>query len=519
MKFSRYKLNKIFSAAFLLFAVFSACPQVLPAASRTSNPLDNSNSFPRAAAMGSAFVGLADDATALFSNPAGLGYLNRWQLMADSNFWLVDTHQETILLGIPGPSQWGNFAVAFSYLDYGTFEGRDNAGSLAPNYSANRVNARVSWGLKILEEVSLGLGIQSSQTSLADNSYTALAGDIGFLAKPFENFKAGFSYDNLGVNSQSGAVEDAFNLGASYEVNLGKGNQLITALGGTVEPSAVSYLQAGVEYGLEKLFFLRAGYQLPLSDTGIPGLTGLTAGLGLNLSSFSFDYAYLPYGDLGSSHRVSVGYNFETGNSSSTKSNKVLPSKESGQSLEKAVSSTSAKGTLVASDFPKTSIHRSKSTTGPLDNERATSSSSLVSTGGFSMGTSQMSTIPPTGQDIQTDEKMPPVQSLGTTMPKPETEDLKAKDSLVVQFDLADDSTSDGADLEKQGKFEEALRSYRSTIQKNPRDTSAWWALGNLYRRFNQKTYAIQCFNQVIKLEPNNQKLADWLEQYKAIKQ
>ncbi|HJT24604.1 MAG TPA: tetratricopeptide repeat protein, partial [bacterium] len=92
----------------------------------------------------------------------------------------------------------------------------------------------------------------------------------------------------------------------------------------------------------------------------------------------------------------------------------------------------------------------------------------------------------------------------------------QAKDSLVVQFDLADNSTPSGAELEKEGKYPEALQAYRSVLQQNPQDAASWWAMGNLYRKLNQKTYAIQCFEQVLKLQPNNSKLADWLQQYKA---
>jgi OOP family OmpA-OmpF porin len=40
----------------------------------------------------------------------------------------------------------------------------------------------------------------------------------------------------------------------------------------------------------------------------LTGLTGLTAGVGVSFSSLVLDYAYLPYGDLGNLHQVSLTF-------------------------------------------------------------------------------------------------------------------------------------------------------------------------------------------------------------------
>ena len=56
----------------------------------------------------------------------------------------------------------------------------------------------------------------------------------------------------------------------------------------------------GWEYQFRDLFALRVG-----SDIG-----QLTAGAGLNLRKFQFDYAFLSHDDLGNSHRVSAKFSF-----------------------------------------------------------------------------------------------------------------------------------------------------------------------------------------------------------------
>ena len=66
----------------------------------------------------------------------------------------------------------------------------------------------------------------------------------------------------------------------------------------------------GVEDVVLSLLALRAGYTLNLSDPGLDGLTGVTAGFGLAYRGIALDYAFLPSGDLGTAHRVSLTYRF-----------------------------------------------------------------------------------------------------------------------------------------------------------------------------------------------------------------
>ncbi|HET9869560.1 MAG TPA: tetratricopeptide repeat protein, partial [bacterium] len=69
--------------------------------------------------------------------------------------------------------------------------------------------------------------------------------------------------------------------------------------------------QAGLEGVLDGRWSLRVGYQVPLQDDQISGFAYFTAGAGLKFSSFSLDYAYVPFGSLGTSHRVSLAYQFD----------------------------------------------------------------------------------------------------------------------------------------------------------------------------------------------------------------
>ena len=51
----------------------------------------------RQAAMGNAFAGVADDATAIYWNPGGLGFADRWNITMSGNRWLFDTWHGSFL--------------------------------------------------------------------------------------------------------------------------------------------------------------------------------------------------------------------------------------------------------------------------------------------------------------------------------------------------------------------------------------------------------------------------------------
>jgi tetratricopeptide (TPR) repeat protein len=293
-----------------LAAPLPAAQTIFPVSSQT-NSLDNANIAPRAAAMGSAFVGLADDASALFSNPAGLARLGQGSLAANSNFWLSNIFQETLLLGFPLRGA-GGFGLAVNYVHYGTFDGRDALGNPTTPYGADRLALEGGWGIEPVSGVSVGISGLGTQTTLANQVYSAFTVGFGLLLEPVERLRVGASYDNVSVGSAANAASAALNLGLSYEAGMGPSNRLTAALGGSIEPGAVNYVQVGLEYALESQYFIRAGYQRPLMDDRIEGLSGLTVGVGLLFQQFTFDYAFLPYGDLGASHRASVGIRFET---------------------------------------------------------------------------------------------------------------------------------------------------------------------------------------------------------------
>jgi tetratricopeptide (TPR) repeat protein len=63
--------------------------------------------------------------------------------------------------------------------------------------------------------------------------------------------------------------------------------------------------------------------------------------------------------------------------------------------------------------------------------------------------------------------------------------------------------------------LDQKVLALKDAISQNPGDDKAWYQLGALYYQRGQKVDAVQCFEQVLRLKPDNQKLGDWLTKYK----
>jgi hypothetical protein len=69
-------------------------------------------------------------------------------------------------------------------------------------------------------------------------------------------------------------------------------------------------LDTGVEYWLANMMATRVGYQFGRGQDNLGGMTGFAFGVGLKLRSIMMDYAFVPFGDLGDTHRITMGARF-----------------------------------------------------------------------------------------------------------------------------------------------------------------------------------------------------------------
>ena len=106
----------------------------------------------------------------------------------------------------------------------------------------------------------------------------------------------------------------------------------------------------------------------------------------------------------------------------------------------------------------------------------------------------------------------PPLPELNAPVPASAT----AAPALELEFRLPE-STSDEAILaDEKGGEAKALALYQDAIKQNPADTRAWMGLGHLYYRRHEMDAALQCFEQVLRLNPTETALREWVDKVKA---
>jgi hypothetical protein len=277
---------------------------ILPAAS-LSHPVEAQGLSARALGLGGAFVGIADDASSLTWNPAGLAGLDRGEVSFHHNSSLLDGSQESLLLGLP--LQGGQaLGLGLDWVNYGSFTDRNDQGVVTGHSTAYDLGLKAGWAGTLGSSFQWGFMGGLLTQNLGDSSYTDLSGGLGLTWNPWKPWRLGVSAMNFGADS-SGARSDAvIRLGTSYLTDPQHGLSSLLALSTSIEPGGANGFQAGLEERIFDVLALRGGYSQRADAFQVDGLTGLSLGLGVRLADVALDYAYLPEGDLGGSQRISL---------------------------------------------------------------------------------------------------------------------------------------------------------------------------------------------------------------------
>lgn len=280
-------------------------------AASLANPMDNLGGAARATAMGSAFVSVADDATALWWNPAGLASMTGAQIGIHHNAWLAGISQDAVVGALP-VAGIGTFALSGNFANYGSFQGYDSSGNATSKFTAGSYGFGAGLGRELAPGFLGGFGLKGASEDLGGYHYSTFSGDLGFTWVPtsMPGLRLAADYSNFGNEMGGSTQASAGRVGASYLFGFAGSRSLLLALSGQLEPLGVSLVQMGTEATVVPALALRAGYQARSAANQAGGLSGLSMGLGFNLAGVSLDYAFLPFGDLGNAQRVSLTYQF-----------------------------------------------------------------------------------------------------------------------------------------------------------------------------------------------------------------
>jgi len=259
--------------------------------------------------MGEAFVAVADDINALYWNPSGLSLSEGKQVIFTHTEWFQAIRYE--YLAYCQPALGGTIGTGITYLYITDIERRDLAGTLlGTTVPANDLAIAVSYAKTLSERLNLGGTVKIINQQLDDKSALGIAADLGMQYKlNKEGLVMGLALQNMGY-------EAPFITEVSYlPMNLKAGIANKTADSKFTLATDLNYsildsiwaVGAGIEYWVHPVFAIRAGYKYNSAINNTLGaLAGLTCGAGFKIGILGIDYALVPYGDLGYTHRISL---------------------------------------------------------------------------------------------------------------------------------------------------------------------------------------------------------------------
>jgi outer membrane protein OmpA-like peptidoglycan-associated protein len=267
----------------------------------------------RPAAMGEAFTGLADDINAIYWNPAGLKRIDDKEVSATRAQWIGDTSFNW--LAYAQDALRGKLGISFMYLGSGDIQKYDNAGNArSETYNVFDSALTVSYAKKI-KQMLVGINVKYLYSKLEDESAAGAAVDIGILKEipGRHNISVGLAVQNIG-NGLKFVKESAplpLNVNAGIACKLLKERLILTSdLNFPSDYDASAHIGAEYKQKLGDFDVLpRLGYKTT-NIRYMNALSGVSLGFGINFSSVCINYAWVPYWELGATHRIDIGFKF-----------------------------------------------------------------------------------------------------------------------------------------------------------------------------------------------------------------
>ncbi|MCX7940335.1 MAG: PorV/PorQ family protein, partial [Endomicrobia bacterium] len=264
------------------------------------------------AGLGGVVCGISDDVSSIFGNPAGLGLVNNKEISLMYGMLYEGIVYNNI--GYVHPiREVGSFGVGLRYISYGEIEGLDEYGNPTSNFTPTDLAIIISYA-KELNGFNLGGSIKYISSKIRKTAQ-AVGLDLGVMKNGLLDNKlsVGLVIQNLGTKIKYNTEEESLpmnikigcgykvidNLLCGLDISLPNDNDVVISLGGEYKYKVSDDIEAKVRLGFTTL------------TKDVEGsLKGISIGLGGGYKTFGIDYAFVPYGELGQTHRISLVVKF-----------------------------------------------------------------------------------------------------------------------------------------------------------------------------------------------------------------
>jgi hypothetical protein len=259
-------------------------------------------------ALGEAGAALGSDPFGWLVNPALMPSDNVTGVGAFHSQWALDTYYDNLIVKrqLSGLVSIGG---GLTYLSSPDIPGYDEGGEATSSLQNNSFVGIAGVAIAPIAGLGLGVNVKYLQDKIADWTARGWAADVGAAwTNGFHELTLGIAVQNAGSDIKfikaSEKLPTSLRAGASGVIPLPGVPASLRIAADVVKPRFEdAYPCVGGELDVRSMVFLRAGYNDDPDRTG----DRFTAGGGLRLfDHVVLDYAWTPYGDLGSFHRISV---------------------------------------------------------------------------------------------------------------------------------------------------------------------------------------------------------------------
>ncbi len=272
----------------------------------------------RATAMGAAFVAVADDASSIYWNSAGVARLSKNILSVNHTNWIADMNMTQVsyvfsLSFLPGMLAVDARSLYMDRMDRTTVYRPDGDGT---TFDAGYASYGLTYARSLTDKFSVGLRASLITANLDDISATAVGFDIGTLYDTgFQSLKIGMQIANMGTElkfideSRSGKLPILFRVGAAIDLYNSLDHRITTSGDFSHPPDNKERLNWGAEYGFKEFLFFRGGLNFGYDAETFAAGMGVIFPASVS-TDMKFDYSYTDLGDLSGTHRFTLEIGF-----------------------------------------------------------------------------------------------------------------------------------------------------------------------------------------------------------------
>ncbi len=276
----------------------------------------------RPAGMGEAYTAVADDVNTIAYNPAGLGCIDDTQITLMHSDWIDDIGYE-YLGAAHSFGGAGTLGLEVRYLHMGKLTGRALNGKATGEFNACNTSAALSYGRRLMNDICFGVNLKVLHEKIEKESSYGFAFDVGGLyGMDLENNRLQFGLAVQNIGPEMKFIKDKEPLpvniktGASYKM---LDNALLLALDVNIPVHGSPYVNMGSEYSIANIISARIGYK---TEKELVSSSKLNLGLGFYWKDCGLDYTFVPFNNLGQTHRFSLIVKF--GKKGSSKETGIL---------------------------------------------------------------------------------------------------------------------------------------------------------------------------------------------------